>query len=117
MRKYVQIFQQAEPAIFRIHTKQADVFTKFLANFIKPEVLSESNSIRKLKVIDFSSTENHLPNNLLSVGSTARKIIKNSRKDDETLCEFLNKAITAYSMCAVYMSNGFLKKVTAIDFS
>ena len=67
---------------------QVDVFTEFLTNFIKPEVLSRCNSIRKLKTIDFSSTENHLPNNLLSVGSIARKSVKNSSKDDETLCEF-----------------------------
>ena len=87
MRKYVKIFQQAEPAIFRIHTKQVDVFTEFLTNFIKPEVLSERNSIRELKTIDFCSTENHLPNNLLSLCSIARKIVKILRKDDETLCE------------------------------
>ena len=97
MRKYVKIFQQTEPSIFGIHTEQVNVFTEFLTNFIKPEVLSELNSIRKLKTIDFSLTENHLPNNLLAIGSIARKIVKNSRKDDETVCEFLNKAITAYS--------------------
>ena len=121
MRKYVKIFQQTEPSIFRIHTEQVDVFTEFLTNFIKPEVLSELNSIRKLKTIDFSSTENHLPNNLLAVGSIARKIVKNSRKDDETVCKFLNKDITAYSKCAACMveklplSNDFLKTATAID--
>ena len=86
-RKYVKIFQQAEPAIFRIHTEQVDVFTEFLTNFIKPEVLSERNGIRKLKTIGFSSTKNHLPNNLLPVGLIARKILKNSRKDGEIVCE------------------------------
>ena len=88
MRKYIKIFQQVEPAIFRIHTKQVDVFTEFLTNFIKPEVLSERNSIRELKTIDFCSTENHLRNNLLSLCSIARKIVKNLRKDDETLRKF-----------------------------
>ena len=116
MRKHIKIFQQVEPAIFRIYTKQVDVFTEFLTNFIKPEVLSECNSIRKLKTIDFSSTENHLPNNLIFVGSIACKIKKNSRKDDKTRCKFLNKAITAYSKYAVYMveklqlSNDFFQK-------
>ena len=76
MRKYIKIFQQVEPAIYRTHTEQVDVFTEFLTNFIKPEVLFKYNSIRKLKTIDFSSTENHLPNNLLSVGSIACKIKK-----------------------------------------
>ena len=60
MRIYVKIFQQTELAIFRIHTGQVDIFTEFLTNFIKPEVLSECNSIRKLKTIDFCSTENQL---------------------------------------------------------
>ena len=84
-------------------------------------MLSERSSIRKLKTIDFSSTENHLPNNLLSFGLFARKIVKSSRKDDETVCEFLNKTTTAYSKCAAYMveklplSNDFLKTLTAID--
>ena len=120
MRKYVKIFQQAEPAIFRIHTEQVRVFTEFLRNFIKPEVLSEHNSIRKLKRIDLSSTENHSPNNLLSVGLIARKIVKKSRKDGETVWEFLNKAIAAYSKCTIYMvekiplRNYFLKTVTAM---
>ena len=74
-----------------------------------------------MKTIDLSSTENHLPNNLLSVGSIARKIVNNSRKDDDTVCEFLNKAITAYSKCDAYIvekipsSNDFLKTLTAID--
>ena len=103
MGKYVKIFQNAEAAIFRIHIKQKDNFTEFLTNFIKPDVLSERNRIRKLQTIDFSSTENHLSNNLLSVGLIARKIVKNSRKDDETVCEFLNKATTAYSKCGACM--------------
>ena len=85
MRKYVKLFQQAETAIFRIHTEQVGVFAEFLRNFVKPEVLSEHNSIRKLKRIDLSSTENHSPNNLLSVGLIARKIVKKSRKDGETM--------------------------------
>ena len=53
MRKYIKIFQQAEPAIFRIYTEQVDVFTEFLTNFIKPVVLSERNNIRKLKKKQF----------------------------------------------------------------
>ena len=86
IRTYLKIFQQAKPGIFRIHTEQVAVFTEFLTNVIKPEVLSKRNSIKKLKTIDFSSTEYHLPNNLLYVGSIVRKIIKNSRKDDERPC-------------------------------
>ena len=121
MIKYVKIFSTGRTCNFRIHTEQVDVFTEFLMNFINPKVLSKRNSIRKLKTIDLSSTENHLPNNLLSVGLITRKFVKNSRKDDKTVCEFSNKAITPYSKFAAYMveklllSNDFLKRVTAID--
>ena len=78
---------------------QVDVFTEFLMNFIKPEVLSRCNSIRKLKTIDFSSTENHLPNNLLSVGLIPHMIVKILRKDDKTMCEFLN---CLFKACCLY---------------
>ena len=43
MRRSVKIFRQAEPAASRIHVVQVDVFTEFLINFIKPEVLSGNN--------------------------------------------------------------------------
>ena len=41
MKRYVKIFQQAEPAVFRIHGEQLDVFEEFLISFIKSEVLKE----------------------------------------------------------------------------
>ena len=74
-----------------------------------------------MKKINFSSTENHLSKNLFSFGSIACKIVKNSRKNDETIYKFLNKAITVYSNCAAYMvkelllNNDFLKTVAEID--
>ena len=100
--------------------EQRHVFTEFSTNFIKLEVLSANNCISNLKKINFSSTENHLPKNLLSVGFITCKIVKDSRKDDEIMYKFLNEAITAYSNCAAYMvkklplNNDFLKTVAAI---
>ena len=41
MKRNVKIFQQAEPAVFRIHGEQLDVFEEFLISFIKSEVLKE----------------------------------------------------------------------------
>ena len=49
MSRYVKIFQEAEPAIFRIHAEQIDVVTGFLTNFFKTEVFSDNNHISKLK--------------------------------------------------------------------
>ena len=51
MRRYVKIFQQAEPANFRIHAEQVDVFTECLTNFIKPKVLLSNKLTSKLKSI------------------------------------------------------------------
>ena len=121
MRKYVKIFQQAEPAVFRIHTEQVDVFTEFLTNFIKPEVLSKRNSIWKLKTIDFSSTENRLPNSLLSVGSIARKIVKKFKerwRDHVRIFKQSNNCL--FKVCYLYgwkitAEQWFSETVTAID--
>ena len=81
-----------------IYTKQVDVFTEFLTNFIKPEVLFECNRIRKLKTVDFSSTENHLLNNLLSVVSIACKIKK--KQDQVQIFKRSNNCL--FKMCCLY---------------
>ena len=57
----------------------------------------------------------------MSIGTIATKILKKSRKDDETVGDFIDNVLTAYSSCASYMvkklslSNDFLKTVTGID--
>ena len=43
MKRYVKIFQQAEPAVFRIHREELDIFKEFLINFIEPEVSATNN--------------------------------------------------------------------------
>ena len=121
MKRYLKIFKQAEPAIFRIHGEQLDVFKEFLINFIKPEVLATNNRVSKLTQIDFNSSRNQLPKNLLSIGTIATKNIKKSRKDDEIVGDFLDNVLTAYSSCVSYtvkklpLSNDFLKTVAGID--
>ena len=69
----------------------------FLTNFTKMKVLSANKLISKFEKINFSFIENHLLKNLLSVGAIAHEIVKNTRKDDKTLCELLNKSISMYS--------------------
>ena len=48
LKQYVMLFQQAEPAIHKLHDNQVRVIREFLACFIKPEILSQCNSISKL---------------------------------------------------------------------
>ena len=62
-----------------------------------------------------------MPKNLLSVGSTAREIVKRSRKDAKIVCEVLNETVFLHSNCDAYMvenlrlKNYFLKTVAATD--
>ena len=42
MKKFVKVFQQEEPAIYRIHTEQLNVFMEFLIDFVKPEVIAQN---------------------------------------------------------------------------
>ena len=117
----MKVFQQAEPAVFRVHREQLDVFKEFLINLIKPEVLATNNWVSKLTQIDFNSSQNQLPKSLLSIGTIAIKIIKKSKIDDKIVDDFLDNVLTAYSSCASYMvkkfplSNDFLKTVAGID--
>ena len=81
MKRYVKVFQQNEPAIFRIYPEQLNVFREFLVDFIKPEVIAENKKVSQLKKVDFKSRKNQLPQSLISIGSVANKIVKNSKKD------------------------------------
>ena len=47
MKKFVKVFQQEEPAIYRIHTEQLNVFIEFLIDFVKPEVIAQNKDIKK----------------------------------------------------------------------
>ena len=47
MKKFVKVFQQEEPAIYRIHTEQLNVFIEFLSDFVKPEVIAQNKDIKK----------------------------------------------------------------------
>ena len=119
MKRYVKVFQQNEPAIYRIYPEQLNVFREFLVDFIKPEVIAENKKVSQLKKVDFKSRKNQLPQSLISIGSVAYKIVKNSKKDNPTINEFLRNAMKAYADCATYMAeklpleNKFLKDVTA----
>ena len=77
MKGYVKVFQQNEPAIYRIYPEQLNVFREFLVDFIKPEVIAENKKVSQLKKVDFKSRKNQLLQSLISIGSVAYKIVKN----------------------------------------
>ena len=85
LRQYVMLFQQAEPAIYKLHDNQVRVIREFLACFIKPEILSQCNSISKLKKLDVEDPQHHLANSLLFIGKkggNVRSKSKNKNKHD-----------------------------------
>ena len=47
---------------------------------LKPEVIAENKKVSQLKKVDFKSRKNQLPHSLISIGSVAYKIVKNSKK-------------------------------------
>ena len=103
MKRYVKVFQQNEPAIYRISPEQLNVFREFLVDFIKPEVIAENKKVSQLKKVDFKSRKNQLPQSLISVGSVAYRIVKNSKKDNPTINEFLRNAMKAD--CATFVQH------------
>ena len=48
MKKFVKVFQQEEPAVYRIHTEQLNVFMEFLIDFVKSEVIAQNKDVNKL---------------------------------------------------------------------
>ena len=48
MKKFVQVFQQEKPAVYRRHTEQLNVFMEFLIDFVKPEVIAQNKDVKKL---------------------------------------------------------------------
>ena len=80
IKRYVKVFQQNEPAIYRIYPEQLNVFREFLVDFIKPEVIAENKKVSQLKKVDFKSRKNQLPQSLISIGSVAYKLLRIQKK-------------------------------------
>ena len=120
MKKFVKIFQPAEPAVYRKHTEQLNVFMEFLIDFVKPEVIAQNKDVKKLKKVNFHATENQLPKTMISVGTIANKLLKKVNKYHPTIQDFLSNALKTYAECATYMAeklpleNEFLKNIAAI---
>ena len=47
MKKFVKVFQQEEPAVYRIYTERLNVFMRFLMDFVKREVIAQNKDVKK----------------------------------------------------------------------
>ena len=63
MKKFVKVFQQEEPAVYRIHTEQLNVFMEFLIDFVKPDVIAQNKDANKLKKVDFHDKKKPITEN------------------------------------------------------
>ena len=45
----MKVFQQEEPAVYRIYTEQLNVFMEFLIDFVKPEAIAQNKYVKKFK--------------------------------------------------------------------
>ena len=116
------LFQQAEPAIHKSHDNQVRVIQEFLACFIKPEILSQCNSISKLKKLDGEDRQHHLANSLLFIGKKGGNVrSKSKNKNKHDLSPFLRTALQTYVKCGKYMlkklplENQLLQCFSSID--
>ena len=102
LKEYVMPFQEAEPAIHKLYDNQFKVMRKFLANFIRPEVLVKHKD-------------------LIFIGSKGEKIHSKSRKNDAIVASFLKQALDAYVKCGNYLlkilpiNNPLLQCLPSID--
>ena len=49
MKMFVKVFQQEEPAVYRIYTEQLNVFVEFLIDFVKPEVIAQNTYVKNFR--------------------------------------------------------------------
>ena len=121
LKQYVLKFEQKEPQIHKLNDEQFDLFNNFLACFIKPNVLNECTSHRKLTSLNISDTTNILNTKDIFLGVKVDKIIKGSKPTDKSVKDFLAQAIAAYQACAsslqrkMPLNNKLLQYLSSID--
>lgn len=94
MKRCVVLFQQNEPAIFRLFPEQLVLFREFVSYFVQPEIIDKHRMVKSLISIYFEGISNQLPQKLLVVGIGASKIIKKVKKQNNSIIyEFLKKAL------------------------
>lgn len=75
-------------------------FWNFLANFIKPKVLSQNRNINKLVTVDYTNENNQLGKILIFVGAKSKSIIGKAKNNDVIVTEFLQNLIKVSAKCS-----------------
>ena len=87
-QRYVMLFQREESLIHKVHYEQVEIIKRFLSYFVLPSKLvgvKSGKSLKKLRITD----NDLLLNDMIFIGSEARKIVKNNA-DDNAVKEFMD---------------------------
>ena len=97
-------FQSSKPLIHKVYYRQIEVLKQFLSCSIKPSVLANCTTGKKLLKLKISES-NLLNESMLFVGQKAKHIIQSAKAGDTTVQEFLTAAAKAYKTCGEYAQN------------
>ena len=118
-KRSIMLFQRKEPIIHKPHYEQVEIVKRFLPYIVLPSRLVGVNSgkvLKKLRIIE----NDLLPNDMIFIGSKARKIVK-SNANDNTVKEFMDAVKKCYLECAediaqkLSLDNPILRTISCID--
>ncbi|KAK1902004.1 Zinc finger BED domain containing protein 5 [Dissostichus eleginoides] len=98
LKEYVMVFQGSQTLVHKLHDKQFEVVTSFMACFIKAEHLHTTPK----KLVEMEFSDKMLPLRELYVGPLAEKL-KTEHPQHLIVLQFLNTVKTAYISTAAYM--------------
>ncbi len=103
LKEYVCIFQTSSPMVHKLHDKQEEVFKNFLACYVKHEIIANKHG-SQLKKLNLGANDGQfLEVKTMFLGEATKKIIQESRKDDQVVTDFLTQACAAYITCEKYL--------------
>ena len=103
LKRYVCVFQGSQTLVHKLHDKQLEIFTQFLACFIKPEHLVRKTP-SQLKSLDLKEAdEKFIRAKDVYVGGENEAIVESCRHKDSIVKDFRSQAVAAYIACGDYM--------------
>ena len=119
LKNFVLFFQKKETQIHKLHDIIVDLTKTFLACYIKPKVLQQSD--KKLKTMDVTEKSSLIKLDDIFIGPKAEAILAKEKKKREVRQDFIKRALNAYGSTTkclqdkLPLANKFLMHVSALD--
>ena len=119
VKEFVVLFQRKEPQLHILHDQMAQLVRGFLANFVKPEKLSDVRD-RSLSMVNITSSESLLPTASMFFGK-AGEMVTAAEPSDEVVRSFVKITQKAYQggaktlMEKLPLKNEVLLSASALD--